>query len=143
MHKTGGSPANPSDNTCGPSVTFQSPPETGNDENQVKPTDNLNPPVSEFINKDATNTSSDHDHKGNDVSKDERNSTPEVNPVANSSKKDVTDLTIIGTNAGEKESVPVTATNKESTVILVAVHNPILKALLLEHYSLYCLYFLI
>lgn len=122
LHETGGCHANPTDNTCGPSVTFGSPPAGENDENQVKPTAQLNPTVSEFMNTDAKNTSSsDHDHKGNAVSKDERSLAPEVNPAANSFNKDETDLTTLGTNAGERDPFPVTTTNKESMVILVAV----------------------
>ncbi|GAU49345.1 hypothetical protein TSUD_184280 [Trifolium subterraneum] len=88
---------------------------------EVNATANLNPPVFELLNKDATNTSSsdhdhkgndvskdmdatntpssDHDHKGNDVSKDGRSLAPEVDLVANLSEKDVTDLTQIGANA--------------------------------------------
>lgn len=143
LHETGGcpAPANPTSITCGPSVTFGSPVETEKDDNQVKPTANLNPPISESINKDATNMSSDHGHKENDVSKDEKSLTPEVNPVANLSKEDITDLTTKGTGTGKRQPVPVVAANKESTVILVTAHYPSLKELSSECYSLHCLYF--
>lgn len=123
LHETGGCPANPSYNKCGPSATFGSPIETEKGVN-IKPTANLNTPVFEFVNKEARNTSSsDHDHKGNDVSKDGRSVAPDVGLVANSSKKDVTDLTPIGAKAGVRGSFPVIAANKESVVIRVAVHN--------------------
>lgn len=137
LHETGGCPANPSYDNCGSSVTFGSPLEAEKGVNKVKPAANLNPPVFEFMNKDATNTSSsDHDHKGNDVSKDGRSLAPEVDLVANSSKKDITDLTPIGANAVERGPFPAVSTNKESMVIRVVVHNKIIKALLFECYSL-------
>ncbi|CAK8562718.1 unnamed protein product [Lathyrus sativus] len=102
LHETGGCPANPSYNKCGLSATFGSPLETEKGVN-IKPTGNMNTPVFEFVNKDARNTSSsDHDHKGNDVSKDGRSLAPDVDLVTNSSKKDVTDLTPIGAKAGER-----------------------------------------
>ncbi|CAJ2664031.1 unnamed protein product [Trifolium pratense] len=107
--------------------------------NEVNATANLNPPVFELMNKDATNTSSsdhdhkgndvskdmdatntpssDHNHKGNDVSKDARSLAPEVDLVANLSQKDVTDLTQIGANAGERGPFPVIAANKESVAV--------------------------
>lgn len=104
LHETGGCPANPSYDNRGPSVTFGSPHETKKCGNKVKPTADLNPPVFEFIKMDATNTSSsNHDHKGNDVSKDGRSLAPEVDLVANSSEKDITNLTPIGANAGERD----------------------------------------
>lgn len=137
LHETGGFPANPTINTCGPSVSFGSPPEGEKDENQVKPITQLNPTVSELMNTDAKSAlSSDHDPKGNAVSKDERSLAPEVDPAANSFKKDETDLTTLGANACERDPFPVTATNKESMVILVAVDYQSLKALLFECYSL-------
>ncbi|XP_012573634.1 protein SWOLLEN 1-like isoform X3 [Cicer arietinum] len=118
LHETGGCPANPSYDNCGSSVTFGSPLEAEKGVNKVKPAANLNPPVFEFMNKDATNTSSsDHDHKGNDVSKDGRSLAPEVDLVANSSKKDITDLTPIGANAVERGPFPAVSTNKESMVL--------------------------
>ncbi|XP_050871446.1 uncharacterized protein LOC127074188 isoform X3 [Lathyrus oleraceus] len=102
LHETGGCPANPSYNKCGPSATFGSPLETEKGVS-IKPTANLNTPVFEFVNKEARNTSSsDHDHMGNDVSKDGRSLDPDVDLVANSSKKDITDLTPIGEKAGER-----------------------------------------
>ncbi|GAU24507.1 hypothetical protein TSUD_156190, partial [Trifolium subterraneum] len=106
---------------------------------EVNATANLNPPVFELMNKDATITSSsdhdhkendvsknmdatntpssDHDHKGNDVSKDGRSLAPEVDLLANLSEKDVTDLTQIGANAGERGPFPVIAANKESVAV--------------------------
>lgn len=137
LHETGGCPANPSYDNRGPSVTFGSPLETKKGGNKVKPTADLNPPVFEFMKKDATNTpSSNHDHKGNDVSKDGRSLAPEVDLVANSSEKDITNLTPIGANAGERVPLPVIAANKESVVIRVEVHNKILNALLYKCHSL-------
>lgn len=105
LHETEGCPADPSYNKHGPSATFGSPLETEKSVN-IKPTANLNTPVFEFVNKDARNTSSsDHDHKGNVVSKDGRNLAPDVDLVANLSKKDVTDLAPKGTKAGERGPV--------------------------------------
>lgn len=145
FHETGGSPAYPTNNTCGLSITFGSPPETEKNGNQVKASGNLNPPVSEFLNREVTNTSTTaYDPKGNDALKDDRSLTSEVNPVANLSKKDIADFTTKGKDVvGKRQLVPVTAANKASMVILVAVHNPCLKPLfyLSECYSLYCLYF--
>ncbi|KAJ1390090.1 Agenet-like domain [Sesbania bispinosa] len=130
LHETGGCPADSTNNTCGSSVTFGSPPGTEKDGNQVKPAANLNPPVSEFINKDATNIlSSDHNHKENAVSKDERSLTPEVNPVADLSKEDVTDLTTKGAHAGERQPVPVIASNKQSTVVVLVEESPLASGL--------------
>ncbi|CAI8609577.1 unnamed protein product [Vicia faba] len=102
LHETGGCLANPSYYKCGPSATFGSPLETEKGVS-IKPTANLNTPVFDFVNEDARNTSSfDHDHKGNDVSKDGKSLAPDVDLVAHSSKKDVTDSTPIGSKAGER-----------------------------------------
>lgn len=141
LHETESVPTNHTNNACGASVILGSHPETEKDVNQVKASAHLNPPVSECINKDALNTSTDHDPKRNDVSKDEGNLAPEVNPVANLSKKDVSEKTTKGKKSGKRQRVSVTAANKASTVILVAVHNPILKVLLSECYSLYFILF--
>ncbi|KAL5186565.1 hypothetical protein HKD37_05G012401 [Glycine soja] len=103
LHETGSSPANQSDNTCGVNVTFGSQPETEKDVNQVKASANRNPPVSECINKDALNTSTDRDPKGNDASKDEKSSAPVVNPVPNLSKKDVSEKTTKRSNLGKRQ----------------------------------------
>ncbi|XP_061337001.1 uncharacterized protein LOC133284060 isoform X2 [Gastrolobium bilobum] len=117
LHETGGCPANPSISTCGPSITFGIHPENEKDGNQVKTSADLNPPASEFINKDEKNMSTDHDPKGNDASKNERSLIPEVNPAVNLSKKDILDLTTRGTNVGKSQTVPVTPANKASTVV--------------------------
>lgn len=61
------------------------------------------------------------DLKGNNASKDDRSLTPEVNPVANLSKKDVADVN--QEDLGKRHPVPVIADNKTSTVSLVAVYN--------------------
>ncbi|KAK7330776.1 hypothetical protein VNO77_24976 [Canavalia gladiata] len=131
LHETGSSPINHTDNTCGASIICESPPETEKDVNQVKASANLNPPVSKGINKDASNMSSDPDtkgndasntstdpnSKGNDASKDKGSLTSEVNLVANLSKKDVSEKTTKGTNAGKRQQAPVTAANKASMVV--------------------------
>ncbi|XP_020226097.1 uncharacterized protein LOC109807841 isoform X2 [Cajanus cajan] len=115
LHETGTNPTNPAENTCGASVIFGSNPETEKDVNQVKASAHL---VSEYINKDALNTSTDHDPKGNDASKGERSLAPEVNPVMNLSKKDVSEKTTKRTNSSKKrQQAPVTAANKASTVV--------------------------
>jgi len=129
LHETGGSPANNADNACGASVTFGSQPETEKDVNQVKASAHLNPSISECINKDALNMSTNHDPKGNDASKEERS----LAPVANLSKKNVSGKTTKGTNSGKRQRA---AANKASMVIPVVVHNLSLKALLSEIYSL-------
>ncbi|RDY01753.1 hypothetical protein CR513_14880, partial [Mucuna pruriens] len=115
LHETGRSPANHTDNTCGASVISVSHPETEKDVNQVKASAHPNPAVSECIIKDALNTSTDP--KGNDASKDERSLAPEVNPVANLSKKDVSEKTTKRTNSGKRQRAPVTAANKASKVV--------------------------
>nr|KYP55372.1 hypothetical protein KK1_001584 [Cajanus cajan] len=105
LHETGTNPTNPAENTCGASVIFGSNPETEKDVNQVKASAHL---VSEYINKDALNTSTDHDPKGNDASKGERSLAPEVNPVMNLSKKDVSEKTTKRTNSSKKrQQAPV------------------------------------
>lgn len=118
LHETGSSPANQSDNTCGVNVTFGSQPETEKDVNQVKASANRNPPVSECINKDALNTSTDRDPKGNDASKDEKSSAPVVNPVPNLSKKDVSEKTTKRSNLGKRQRA---AAKKAPMVILFSV----------------------
>ncbi|KAK8471422.1 hypothetical protein PHAVU_003G221300 [Phaseolus vulgaris] len=109
LHETGGSPANNADNACGASVTFGSQPETEKDVNQVKASAHLNPSISECINKDALNMSTNHDPKGNDASKEERS----LAPVANLSKKNVSGKTTKGTNSGKRQRA---AANKASMV---------------------------
>ena len=130
MHETGGCPAYTTSYACGLSTALGSPPETVKDRNQVKVSANLNPPVSEFITSDAANVlPTVHDPEGNDTSKDEGSLTPEV--VANLPKEDAAGLTTKGKDVGKRQPVSVTAANKVSTVILVVVHNPSLKALLI------------
>lgn len=116
MHETGGSPANHTDNACGAPVTFRSQPETEKDMNQVKASAHLNPSISECINKDALNMSTNHDPKGNDAYKEEKS----LSPVANLSKKNASGKTTKGTNPGKRQRA---AANKVSLVIPVVVHN--------------------
>lgn len=120
MQETASFPVN---NTCSPSSTFGSPCQTEKDENQVKASANQKPPVSEFINSGAKNIlSTAQDLKENNASKVERSLPPEVNPVADLSRKDVADVN--REDVSKRQSVPVAAANKASTVSLVAVYNP-------------------
>lgn len=105
----------PANSTCSPS-TFRSPSQTEKVKNQVKASANQNTEVSDVINGGAKNgLSTARDAKENDASKDERNSTPEVNAVIDVSGKDVAD---VNTEDVGKETV------KTSSVSLVAVYIP-------------------
>lgn len=93
------------------------------DENQAKTSASQSPPASDFKNSGTNNTlSTAQALKGNNASKDERNSTPEANSVVDLSKKDIADVNT--DDVGKKQPVPVTATNIASTVSLAAVYNP-------------------
>ncbi|XP_061368295.1 uncharacterized protein LOC133311286 isoform X2 [Gastrolobium bilobum] len=105
LHETGNFP---SDSACSPPSTFGSPSLTEKDEIKVKAS----------ANSDAKNTlSTAQDMKGNNASKDERSSAPEVNSVVDLSKKDVADVNV--EDVGKRQPVPVTATatNKASTAV--------------------------
>ncbi|XP_019446089.1 PREDICTED: uncharacterized protein LOC109349651 isoform X3 [Lupinus angustifolius] len=118
LHKTGSSPAYPTNSICNPTITFGSTPETKENGNQVKASCSLNSPVSELINRVVANTLTiAHDPKGSDASKDGRSLTSEVNPVANLSQKDIADLTTKGKEVGERLPVPLTAANRASMVV--------------------------
>ncbi|KAK7265938.1 hypothetical protein RJT34_33563 [Clitoria ternatea] len=117
LNGTGSSPANRTDNTHGASIASGSPTDIEKGVNQVKASANLNPPISECINKDVSNTSTDHDLKGNDPSKDDRILTPDVNPVANLSIKNISEKTTKRKSVGKRQQVPVTSTEKASMIV--------------------------
>ncbi|KAF7810103.1 uncharacterized protein G2W53_036846 [Senna tora] len=114
LHETGGSPANPT-NTSIPSLAIGSSSQNENDGNQVKASSNQKPPVSEFINKDATNMLSiAHNLKGKGASKNEGSLASDFNPVAGLTKK----------GSGRRQSVPATSASKALTVVEVSPSTP-------------------
>ncbi|KAE9613141.1 putative Agenet-like domain-containing protein [Lupinus albus] len=105
----------PVNNTSTPSSSFGSPSHIEVDENQVKAS-NQKPQVHEFIKSGTKNMlSTVQDPKENNTSKDERSLPPEVNPVADLSRKDVTDMNT--EDVSKRQSVPVATANKESTAV--------------------------
>ncbi|CAJ1943342.1 unnamed protein product [Sphenostylis stenocarpa] len=112
LHETGSSPVNHTGNV---SVKFQSQPETEKDVNQVKASVHLNPSISECINKDALNVSTDHDPKVNDASKEEGS----LAHVANLSKKDVSGKTAKGTYSGKRQRAAANKASMESPLTSV------------------------
>ncbi|XP_027361724.1 uncharacterized protein LOC113869548 [Abrus precatorius] len=108
-----GSGSLPANSTCSPSSTFGSTSQTEKDENQVKASANEKPQASEFIDGVEKKTlSTAQDLKGNNASKDDRSSTPELNSAVDLSKKDVADVNT--EDAGKRQSIPVSATIKAS-----------------------------
>ncbi|CAJ1928519.1 unnamed protein product [Sphenostylis stenocarpa] len=92
LGETGGG-SFPANSTCGPSGALGSHSQSEKDKNQIEASANQNTQVSEIINGSAKNTlSTTEDLKENNASKDERNSTPEVNSAVDLSKKDVADV---------------------------------------------------
>ncbi|XP_054809968.1 uncharacterized protein LOC129311623 isoform X2 [Prosopis cineraria] len=108
LHETVGCPAN---NTCSPSITVERSSQTEKDGNQ-------DPPVSELINKDATNMLLIDDKKGNNASKDKGSLTSELNTEANLSKSDAADSSTIG--VGNSQPVPTSTASKASKFLEVS-----------------------
>lgn len=121
LPETGGG-SFPANNSCDPSSTLGSPSQTENDKNQIKASAKPNTQVSEMINGSSKDTLSTAQDLKENKTKDERSSTPEVNSVADLSKKDVADVNAEG--ADKMQSIPVTETVKKSSVSLFAVYNP-------------------
>ncbi|XP_022643121.1 uncharacterized protein LOC106777518 isoform X3 [Vigna radiata var. radiata] len=114
LPETGGG-SFPANNSCDPSSTLGSPSQTENDKNQIKASAKPNTQVSEMINGSSKDTLSTAQDLKENKTKDERSSTPEVNSVADLSKKDVADVNAEG--ADKMQSIPVTETVKKSSAV--------------------------
>ncbi|XP_028785873.1 uncharacterized protein LOC114741775 isoform X6 [Neltuma alba] len=112
LHETVGCRAYPADNTCSASITVGRSSETEKDGNQ-------NPPVSELINRDATNLLLIDDNlKGNDASKDKGSLTSELNAEADLSKKNAGGSAT--KDVGNSQPVPAATASKASTIVEVS-----------------------
>ncbi|KAK4260388.1 hypothetical protein QN277_003511 [Acacia crassicarpa] len=108
LHEAISCPAYPTNNTCSPSTTVGRSSETEKDGKQ-------NFPVSELINKDATNVLLIYDNlKGNDASKDKGSLTSEADLSKNNAAGSTTN------GIGNSQPVPATTASKASTILEVS-----------------------
>ncbi|KAI9076483.1 hypothetical protein K1719_041469 [Acacia pycnantha] len=107
----------PANITSSSSITTGNSSQTEKDGNQVKPSADQNPSVSEGIDGNARATdvpSVGSDTKESNASKNERSLTSEVNPMSELSKTDVANL--ITKDVGRSQPLPAATASKASTV---------------------------
>ncbi|XP_028762584.1 uncharacterized protein LOC114720990 isoform X2 [Neltuma alba] len=116
-HQTGDVSACPAPITSSSFITIGNSSQTEKDGDQVKASTDQNPSVSEGIDRDASAIDVPPiapDTRESNASENEKILTFEVNPMADLSKTDVTNLT--RNNVGKSQSLPAAMSSKTSTV---------------------------